>query len=87
MDSKVVQGAAATLLVSLTLAALAWAIKSLVEATAILNSMLVNTGVNDGAGRILVFILAVIIMAAVVGGGYVLFDKRLKPKEEAPAEE
>ena len=71
MDSKMVRNAAAALLVALTLAALAWAIKSLVEATAILNAMLVNTGVDGGAARILVFILALIVVAGLAAGGYV----------------
>ena len=87
MDSKMVRNAAAALLVALTLAALAWAIKSLVEATAILNAMIVNTGVDGGAARILVFIIALIVVAGLAAGGYFLFDKQLKPKEEEGSEE
>ena len=87
MDSKVVQSAAAVLLASLTLAALAWGIKILVEAVAIVNSMILNAGVSSFAGRLTVFAIAIIIVAAVTGGGYFFFDKRLKPKEEAAEEE
>ena len=83
MDSKVVQGAAAGLLVALTLAALAWGLRLLVEAVALVNSMIANAGVATFSGRLVVFVVSVIIVAGLAVGAYFLFDKRLKPEQES----
>ena len=83
MDSKVVQGAAAGLIGALTLAALAWGLRLLVEAVALVNSMIVNAGVATFSGRLVVFVLSLIIVAGLAVGAYFLFDKRLKPEQEA----
>ena len=83
MDSKVVQGAAAALLAALTLAALAWGIKIFVEAVALVNSMLVSAGVSTFSGRLVVLILSAIIVAALAGGGYFLFNKWLKRVQDS----
>ncbi len=83
MDSKVVQGAAAALLAALTLAALAWGIKIFVEAVALVNSMLVSVGVSTFSGRLVVFILSAIIVTALAGGGYFLFNKWLKREQDS----
>ena len=83
MDSKVVQGAAAGLLVALTLAALAWGLSLLVGTAAQVNYMIVNAGVTTFSGRLVVFVLSVMIVAGLAVGAYYLFDKRLKPEGES----
>ena len=83
MDSKVVQGAAAGLLVALTLAALAWGLRLLVEAVALVNSMIANAGVATFSGRLVVFFVSVMIVAGLAAGGYFLFKSRLMPEQES----
>ena len=83
MDSKVVQGATAGLIGALTLTALAWGLRLLVEAVALLNSMIVSAGVTTFSGRLVVFVLSLIIVAGLAVGAYYLFDKRLKPEQES----
>ena len=83
MDSKVVQGAAAGLLVALTLAALAWGLSLLVGTAAQVNYMIVNAGVATFSGRLVVFVLSVMIVAGLAAGGYFLFKSRLMPEQES----
>ncbi|MXW30907.1 MAG: hypothetical protein F4X54_00050 [Chloroflexi bacterium] len=80
MDSPTVRRAVVALLVALTLAAVAWAIRTLVEAFALLHNALVyplyvNAGPGNSDDRIrLVFVAAgIVVVLAIVG--YIVFSK------------
>ena len=79
MNSKVVQGAAAALMLSLTLAALAWGIEKLALTVAIVDSMLGRTSLSTPWA----LIVSAIIVAVLVGGGLFLLNRRLKANQEA----
>ena len=74
--------AATALLIALTLAVLAWGIKSLVEAVAIVNSILLNSVLfntdfrsSHESERLWMIAIAVAAVAVMAIVGYLLFDK------------
>ena len=92
MDSPTVRRAAVALLVALTLAAIAWGVKSLVEAFAILHSTLsysriINPSVDPNDNRIQMLILAAGIVAVLAIAGYVVFSKLRDAVDDSDEEE
>ena len=83
MDSPTVKRAAVALLVALTLAALAWSIKTIVEAALIVYSMLSNIGDSS----LWMLVISVVIVAALASVGYLFFDKLRNAAEEDDKED
>ena len=80
MDSPTVRRAVVALLVALTLAALAWGVKSLVEAFAILHntlsySRIINPSLDSTENRVQMLILAAGIVVVLAIAGYLVFSK------------
>lgn len=89
MDSPTVQRAAVALLIALTLAAIGWAIQSLVGAVAVVNSILTNSILfNSGyrstysSERIWMVGLSVAVVVVLAIAAYLLFDRWLNAVKE-----
>ena len=80
MDSPTVRRAVVALLVALTLAVLAWGVRSLVQAFALLHNTLsysgiINPSLDPSDNRIQMLILSAGIIVVVAIAGYIVFSK------------
>ena len=92
MDSPTVRRAVVALMVALTLAALAWGVRTLVEAVAIVHNILllptrINPGLDSPSDSIQTVILAGGIVVVLAIAGYIVFSKLRNAEDEFAEEE
>ena len=88
MQSKEVRRAVVALLVALTLAVLAWGVKSIAEAFALLHttlsvSRIIDPTLDPSDQRIQLIVLAAGIVVVLMIAGYVVFSKLRNAEDES----